>query len=624
MSDVETASVDGAGRDPLRRAFAFLRLRGRPMVSSVLLGVGGALSALGLAALSAWLITRAWQMPPVLYLSVAITAVRALGISRGVFRYLERLATHDLALGAMATARERIYRTLAAGSPAYSVMLRRGDLLARTGDDIDEIGNALIRGVIPIAVGAVTSVAAVVIMALVSLWAAIVLAVALVVSGVIAPWLAARGAATAIADGSTASTQTSEAVMAALWHAPELIVARRREQVLATAARADLAARAAADRGLRHEAAAAAATPLSLGVSLLAACLIGVHLASTVSGSLASVASGEGLTPMILGVLILLPLSAFESTAPLTEAGIQLERSRQAAARVMALVDRAGAPATAAAAPVAAAPVAAAPVASASVAGPAEDESVTGPWDLPPHTGPVTVSTEALHWGWPGGPDLADQDLVGRDLIGADGLTMRLGPGERMVVVGPSGSGKSTLLVTIAGLLASRAGRVTVVDDTGGPVDPRSAVCYFAEEGHVFSTTVRENLLLARGDAGDDDLMAALDTVGLRSWVESLPERLDTDLVGGGEAVSGGQRRRLLLARALLHPAPVVLLDEPTEHLDADDAAAVMRRLVAADGGWFGRGRTVIVVTHHVAPHEVSAMNPDCRLLDIAPAAADR
>ncbi|RPA02633.1 ATP-binding cassette domain-containing protein [Gordonia sp. OPL2] len=248
---------------------------------------------------------------------------------------------------------------------------------------------------------------------------------------------------------------------------------------------------------------------------------------------------------------------------------------------------------------------------------------------MPPHTGPVTVSTEALHWGWPGGPDLADpdrggSDLVGPDLAPTDGLTTRLTPGARMVVTGPSGSGKSTLLVTIAGLLDPRAGRVIVVDDAGGPVDPRSAVCYFAEEGHVFSTTVRENLLLARGDATDDDLMAALDTVGLRPWVQSLPERLDTDLVGGGEAVSGGQRRRLLLARALLHPAPVVLLDEPTEHLDADDASAVMRRLLAADGGWFGGDRTVIVVTHHVAPHEVSAMNPDCLLLDIAPAAADR
>ena len=84
--------------DPLIRALGFLGLRRRPALTALALGVGGSLSALFLAALSAWLITRAWQMPPVLYLSVAITAVRALGISRGVFRYLERLATHDLAL----------------------------------------------------------------------------------------------------------------------------------------------------------------------------------------------------------------------------------------------------------------------------------------------------------------------------------------------------------------------------------------------------------------------------------------------------------------------------------------------------------------------------------------------
>mgnify|MGYP002652503512 CR=1 FL=1 len=121
--------------------------------------------------------------------------------------------------------------------------------------------------------------------------------------------------------------------------APELIVGRRRDAVLADARVADEDAIVAADRGVRVQSLAAAATPLSLGVSLLAACLIGIHLASSTSGSLADVASGHGLTPMILGVLILLPLSAFESTAPLTEAGIQLERSRQSAARVMALVD---------------------------------------------------------------------------------------------------------------------------------------------------------------------------------------------------------------------------------------------------------------------------------------------
>ncbi|MGC4964359.1 thiol reductant ABC exporter subunit CydC [Gordonia sp. DT101] len=579
--------------DPLRRAFAFLGLRGRPLAKSILLGVGGSLSALGLAALSAWLITRAWQMPPVLYLSVAITSVRALGISRGVFRYLERLATHDLALGAMATARERVYRRLAAGDPAYSVTLRRGDLLARTGDDIDEIGNALIRGVIPIAVGAVTAVAAVLIMGLVSWWAALILAVALVVSGLVAPWLAARGSARSIGDSSEAATRSSEATLAALWHAPELTVARRREHVLAVAGAADTEALASADRGLRHEAAAAAATPLSVGVSVLAACLIGIELVSSVPGSLASVASGEGLTPMILGVLILLPLSAFESTGPLTEAGIQIERSRQSAARVMALVDGAGV----------------------SEAG-SEPDGVPvhdrGPWDRDIHSGPVTVDVDALRWGW------SSTNVLGP----ADGLSVQLPPGARMVVVGPSGSGKSALMLTLAGHLAAHAGTVGCRDAAAGSVDLRSAVCYVAEEGHVFSTTVRENLLVARGDANDAELSAALDAVGLRSWIDGLPEGIDTALTGGADAVSGGQRRRLLLARALLHPAPVVLLDEPTEHLDADDAAVLLRRLVAADGGLFGPSRTVVIVTHHAGAQDLSMVNPSCVVLEIEPVAA--
>ncbi|WP_343287286.1 thiol reductant ABC exporter subunit CydC [Gordonia sp. SID5947] len=571
--------------DPLRRAFAFLGLRGRPLVRSVLLGVGGSLSALGLAALSAWLITRAWQMPPVLYLSVAITAVRALGISRGVFRYLERLATHDLALGAMATARERVYRRLATGAPAYSVTLRRGDLLARTGDDIDEIGNALIRGVIPIVVGAITGVAAVVIMAFVSWWAALILAVALVVSGVVAPWLAARGSARSIGDSSDAATRASEAALAALWHAPELTVARRREHVLAGARAADTEALAAADRGLRHEAAAAAATPLAMGASLLAACLIGIGFASSVPGSLASVASGEGLTPMILGVLILLPLSAFESTGPLTEAGVQIERSRQSAARVMALVDGAGLPE------------------------PGPDE---GPWDRVIHRDPVTIDVEALRWGW------SSTKVLGP----ADGVSFRLPPGARMVVVGPSGAGKSALMLSLAGLLDARKGTVACTDADGDPVDLRSAVCYVAEEGHVFSTTVRENLLVARGDADDAELSAALDTVGLGTWIAGLPDGIDTALTGGADAVSGGQRRRLLLARALLHPAPVVLLDEPTEHLDADDARELLRRLVATEGGLFGPSKIVVIVTHHVGVHDFSMVNPSCAVLEVEPVAA--
>ena len=567
MADNKT----GWRSDPLVRALGFLDLRWKPVARSLLLGVAGALAALGLAALSAWLITRAWQMPPVLFLSVAITAVRALGISRGLFRYLERLATHDLALGGMATARERLYLALATGSPAYSVTLRRGDLLTRTGDDIDELGNALIRGLIPIGVGFTTSLAAIIIMAFVSGWAAIVLAVALIVSGVVAPWLAARGSARAIADSAAASTRAADTASTALWHAPELIVGRRRDAVLADARVADEDAIVAADRGVRVQSLAAAATPLSLGVSLLAACLIGIHLASSTSGSLADVASGHGLTPMILGVLILVPLSAFESTAPLTEAGIQLERSRQSAARVMALVDGARAEG-----------------AQVEVSADSADDI-----DVPVYAGPVTMTLDQLRWGWPATAD-GTPPTLGPD----EGISQVLSPGSRLAVVGPSGIGKSTLLLTIAGLLEPRAGSVTATAQDGAPVALRSAACYFAEEAHTFSTTLGENLRVARGDVTDDEMREALATVGLGDWVAGLPDGLDTVLTGGAEAISGGQRRRLLLARALLHRAPVVLLDEPTEHLDAADAEQLLARLLTPVGGMFGPERTVVVVTH--------------------------
>jgi ATP-binding cassette subfamily C protein CydC len=580
LQPVATPSPTGWRGDPLIRALGFLGLRWRPVLWSVLLGVAGALSALGLAALSAWLITRAWQMPPVLYLSLAITAVRALGISRGLFRYLERLATHDLALGAMATARERLYVALASGSPAYSVTLRRGELLTRTGDDVDEIGNALIRGLVPIGVGLTTSVAAVAIMAMVSGWAALVLAIALIVSGVIAPWLAARGSTRAIADGADATGRSAQAVTTALWHAPELVVARRRDAVLAAGAAADADAIVAADRGERIEAAAAAATPLSLGASLLAACLIGIGLASQVSGSLADVSSVTGqLTPMVLGVLILLPLSAFESTAPLTEAGIQLERSRQSAARVMALVDGAGA-------------------GTSGVA-----DSVID--DVPVHDGPATLRLQDLRWGW-------SRDAV----LGPDaGLTVTLTPGSRMAVVGPSGIGKSTLALTMTGLLAPQGGHVDARDGSGQEIDVRSATCYFAEEAHLFSTSVAENLRVARGDVTVEEMHAALAEVGLDDWVAELPEGLDTMLTGGAESISGGQRRRLLLARALIHRAPIVVLDEPTEHLDATDAQRLLDRILDPTSGMFGPGRTVVVITHQL-PERAAASSS--LVLDLA------
>jgi ATP-binding cassette subfamily C protein CydC len=160
-------------------------------------------------------------------------------------------------------------------------------------------------------------------------------------------------------------------------------------------------------------------------------------------------------------------------------------------------------------------------------------------------------------------------------------------PGDRLAVVGPSGSGKTSLLMAIA------AGH-------GNPI----TAGYFAEDAHLFDTTVRDNLLVARGDATDDELIAALARVGMSQWLDGLPNGLSTILTGGAAAVSAGQRRRLLLARALVSHFPIVLLDEPTEHLDAADGERILAELLTP-GGLFPEDRAVVVATHHL-PDDIS------------------
>jgi ATP-binding cassette, subfamily C, bacterial CydC len=167
-------------------------------------------------------------------------------------------------------------------------------------------------------------------------------------------------------------------------------------------------------------------------------------------------------------------------------------------------------------------------------------------------------------------------------------LPIELRPGERLAVVGPSGCGKTTRLMDIAA-------RHQDAGPTAG---------FFAEDAHLFDTTVRDNLLVARGDATDAELRSALTRVGLEDWLEGLPDGLSTILTGGAAAVSAGQRRRLLLARALVSAFPIVLLDEPTEHLDASDGRRLLTDLLTLDG-LFPADRTVVVATHHL-PDDIS------------------
>ena len=186
---------------------------------------------------------------------------------------------------------------------------------------------------------------------------------------------------------------------------------------------------------------------------------------------------------------------------------------------------------------------------------------------------------------------------------GPDALVMpdfEVGPGERLLVTGPSGSGKSTFAAVTVRFLEPAAGTLELVG-SGGPIDVgllagddvRRAVCLCAQDPHVFDTSILENVRLARPDATDRQVASALAAAQLNGWIDSLPDGLETLVGEHGARISGGQRQRLSLARALLADAPIVVLDEPTEHLDEATASALVADLLAAT-----TGRTVVMITH--------------------------
>jgi len=530
--------------DPLLAAFTLLRPRLPRILAAIALGVLSLGSALALAGVSAWLITRAWQMPPVLDLSVAVVAVRTFAISRGVLHYCERLATHDTALRAAGTARAQIYSRLARGPAGAAVRLHSGELVARVGADVDDLANVLVRAAVPIGVAAVLGLAATAVVAAISPPAAAVLAICLLIAGFVAPRLAGRAAALQEEVARQHHSDRDTAAMIALEHAPELRVAGALPDVIAESQRRQHAWGDALDAAARPAAIAEAVPTAAIGASVLGAVVAAIGLAHTVA-------------PTTLAVLMLLPLSAFEAMTPLPAAAVQLMRSRIAARRLLDLAPARPNP---------------------------SENSASAP---PAGTGRLSVDMCSGHVD-AARPTRADLDLS---------------PGARLAVTGASGAGKTTLLMTLAGLLPPLDGRVLLDGTDLSQFDEdelHRAISFFAEDAHIFATTVRDNLLVARGDCPDDELMAALDAVGLGPWRAGLPEGLSTVLTGGAQALSAGQRRRLLLARALISPARIVLLDEPTEHLDAIDAERVLCELLGPNSRLMSPKRTVVVATHHL------------------------
>ncbi|MBE1532410.1 thiol reductant ABC exporter subunit CydC [Actinomadura algeriensis] len=531
---------------PILRLIGLSRpVRGRLAVA-VVFGVLALGSGVALMGTSAWLISRAAQHPPVLMLMVAIVAVRAFGIGRGVFRYAERLVGHDATFRILADLRARVYERLERLAPTGLPAFRGGDLLARLVDDVDAVQDLYLRTLLPCAVAAVVGGASVgVAWALLPAAGAVLLAT-LLAAGLAAPWLSATVARRAERRTAELRGELAAHVVDTLHGAPELIAYG--------AAPAQIAEAARIDREFTR------ATARSAGTAGLGAALSALAGGLAVWGGLATgvPAVREGtLDGVLLAVVVMLPLAAFEVVNGLPLAAQYLERVRASAARVFAVLD-----------------------------GPEPVRDPDEPARLP--DGPHTVRVTDLRARWtPDGP------------LALDGVSLDLAPGRRVAVVGPSGSGKTTLASVLLRFLEPAGGRVTLngTDVRGLAADDlRTVVGLCAQDAHLFDSTIGENIRLARRSAEDGEIRDALRRARVLGWVESLPSGLDTRVGEHGAQVSGGQRQRIALARVLLADFPVLLLDEPAEHLDTETADALTADLLEAT-----EGRTTLLVTHRLA-----------------------
>lgn len=531
----------------LTRALGLLDLAWSRVWLAVVTGALGLGSSVALTATSAWLIARASQMPHVLDLTVAAVGVRTFGISRSVLRYAERIVSHGVALRGMAALREQVYVRLA-DSPVETVAgLRRGDLLVRTGADVDAIGDLVVRALLPAGIALVVGTGTVAVVAWLSPASGLILLACLLLAGTLGPLLHARAARASELAQVEERAALAATALTMVDGGADLTVSGRLADV-----RTDLAGIEAELDRLRERAARPAALAAGLDVAAMALAVLGailVGIPALVGGTLA---------PVELAVVVLTPLAAFEATSTLGAAAVQLVRSAGAAERVMALLDAAAAPDL-------------------------RTEEV-------PETASPVLTARDLAVGWPGGP------------VVATGVDLTVAPGRAIAVVGPSGIGKTTLLATLAGLLPARDGAVNLAGVSVAGATRRSVarhVTMTAEDAHIFATTVLENLRVARGDLTAEEADHLLRRCGLASWLDALPQGLDTMLGADGATVSGGERRRILLARALASPAPLLLIDEPAEHLDQATAERIMKDLLDLPRREPGRG--VVVVTHHLA-----------------------
>jgi ATP-binding cassette, subfamily C, bacterial CydC len=525
---------------------AVLRLVPVPRSRLAAASVLGALTVVfgvGLMATAGYLISRAAERPEILSLMVAIVAVQFFGIGRPVLRYLERLASHDMTLRVLGRLRASFFERIEPLAPADLDCFRKGDLLSRMVADVDALQNLYLRGLEPPLVAVLAGAVSVGAAAAFLPAAGLVLAGGLVVAGLASPALAGFLGARAGRRQAAARGELSAELVEALRGAPELVAFGGEAAAVDRVRAAD---RTLVELARRDALAAGVADGLGLVVTGL-----------TVAGVLAVAIAAHGhgaLNRVLIAMLALLALAAFEAVTPLGAAARELSATLAAGRRVLELTDR-----------------------SAAVRDPADP--------APAPVWPFAVALEDVTARYP-----REQQPA------LDGVSLRLEPGERVALLGPSGAGKTTVANLMLRFLDPDGGRVTVA---GRDVreyrqdDVRSVISVAGQDSHLFSASIRDNVRLARPDASEEEIADALRRARIWDWICRLPDGMATFVGEEGRELSGGQRQRIVLARALLAGAPVLVLDEPTAHLDPVTAGELVDDVFSAAGD-----RTVLLITH--------------------------
>ncbi len=515
----------------------------RQLVVAGVLGALASASAVALLGASAWLISRAAEMPPVLTLTVAAVTVRFLALSRAVFRYAERLVGHDAAFRGLTQLRVVVYRQLERIAPSGMAQFGRGDLLARLVADVDAALDLPLRIVLPWLQAVLVSVATVLFLVWLSPSAGLVVGLLSVAALTATPWLVAMTARAAEARMAPARGLLSAAVVRALDATAEL-------SAFGIRGRAAARVRVLDDEltGLNQR--QAFSLGLGGGIGIL---VQGAAVTAALVLAIPQVAAGE-LAPVWLAVVVLVPLALFDVLATLPGAALSFQQLRGSARRLQELE------------------LSPAPVSDPEL-----------PAAMPTAFTGLRVSGLEAEW------------VTGSVVL--SGVDFEVRPGERIAVVGPSGSGKSTLAAVLMGFLPYR-GAIALsgveLRDADGD-EARRLLGLLSQQAHIFDTTIADNVRIGDPGATDEAVAAALARAQLAEWVDSLPEGAGTTVGSFGVAVSGGERQRIALARLLLADRPVVILDEPTEHLDGPTADALTDTFgeVFAD-------RTTLLITHRL------------------------